>query len=179
MPQIWIRHSEKLFGNGKGEPYAFDSPLTHNGYILAKNKMNSLIEEFGPPSYIVCSPYLRTRQTAYVLEQCLKSLESLDFEIIIDRNIGEFINKHHYVNFKSDFDPVTLSYKPIIRETMSNLKTRIYNYKSGLDDSYHNTWFITHGIVVSQIFSFYKQPKTVINYCDCAVIDNNGNIIKR
>jgi len=151
---LYLRHSHKLYNNRKH----FDSPLTFYGILYIYKKIDEYIIEFGLPSKLITSPYLRTRQTAKIIQYYIKKKFTIEIEIIIEPLLSEYINKDIYseISLKS-FDYKTLLYNPIIGETYYEFLKRINRIKN-LNFS-NNEWIITHNYNIQKIFNIKKNIK--------------------
>ena len=72
MVFIWIRHAEKLYNNGKGPigSKQHDPGILRDEEQKIRNLTRRLIKIYGYPNKIICSPYLRTRETCnYIKEE--------------------------------------------------------------------------------------------------------------
>lgn len=113
---IFIRHGEKEFSNGKGkeESYQHDPPIINPSKILEKGEYLKTI--FGKPTYCITSPYLRCRETLFLLLHL--NLSKIEYNIYVDNNISEYLGnqKVYYVNGKKTTTPLvspgTLKFNP-------------------------------------------------------------------
>lgn len=89
---ILLRHYPKLYDNTVNEKHGFDPPLITNEEQEIKNQEMSrqILQDFkGSIDLIICSPYLRTRQTAdYFMNLCPSA------KIIYDVRFGEYLGHH-------------------------------------------------------------------------------------
>lgn len=143
---LYIRHGEKMYANGKAEDFRMDPPLTMQGKIDALNKFKELLKKYGPPPVIVCSPFLRARETARIAKNVIFLETGESVEIIYNASIGEYLGNHENVN-ATDLYPETLKYNPILKEDMKEFIYRVNNHVSV------EAWFITHGIFIQKLAS--------------------------
>jgi broad specificity phosphatase PhoE len=154
MSVLWIRHGEKKFRNGKGSPgyYKHDPPLKHNCDPKINIVGHSIFLRYGVPDKIICSPFLRTRETAEKLKDFFMSNYNKSIEISIDVNIGEFLGWIKPPGLKAHVSDETLKYvKPILGvEKVKDVEERSKVHIQGIDKS-NNVLIVTHGIVIEFI----------------------------
>lgn len=150
---IYIRHSEKQYKNGRSKTFPLDPALTQNGEDLARIRFRQLLESNPSPSYIVCSPYLRTRQTALIAQDIIMEQCKILIEIEYDDQLSEFLNIDKQYNLKDAFHTETIN--PILPETKLKFKKRV---QKQFDASKNNVWYITHGYNISTIANYLQQP---------------------
>lgn len=145
----WIRHAEKAYKNGRGTP-PHDPPLVDTETpIVLKN-----VEE---PSYMILSPYLRTRQTAQRLVNGLGK----PVRVESSADIAEYLGHWSTMNVEES----TLDICPLLpppRETMHQLRMRCKSHISSLrrvleHDPSVVVWVITHGIVIDTVKSIFGE----------------------
>ena len=150
--RIYLRHAEKEYSNGYSDIFKHDPGITDYGYKRTKKIAEKLIENFGIPDKIVCSPYKRTRETAMVLNSCLPNPHE---EIFIDPTLSEYLGNHS--NVPLDVTDHTKYYNPPHPETFEEMLSRVkkHNSKSrrkALDLFNQGTiWYITHGLIIKQL----------------------------
>jgi broad specificity phosphatase PhoE len=162
---VWLRHADKKYANRKGPNGVkqHDSPikegLTEDIDFLTSN----LIKKHGIPDYILCSPFLRTRQTAEkILNYIEKNCKRYKIDIVYDNNISEFLGFQHPIGEEADVEEETkLLYKPnkiLLGESIDELKLRTKKHILGINESYTgNVWVITHGIVIKYISGHLRE----------------------
>jgi len=134
-------HSEKL-----SVPWArHDTPITYGGALRAQQTARYLMLKYGVPDIILCSPYLRTRQTAHFMkQQVLDDVQSLtsSSRFSIDSNnhelpalesdqkiapvyVESLLSKYMKVPHESlaDIRPDTRKYNP----PLSEVRWQVYN----------------------------------------------------
>jgi broad specificity phosphatase PhoE len=160
---IWIRHGNKLYCNGKAPEgyHQHDPPLKEDAKNDIYKKVDSLLYEFGVPDRIICSPFLRTRQTVEsILEQLylsnVKKASSITVEM--DMNISEYLGFQKPYFSEADVDKETLDLsktKITLGESLKSLNFRVKEHISNLnlfDDKSETIWVITHGIILNNIY---------------------------
>lgn len=150
---LYIRHSEKQYKNGNSKTYQLDPDLTQYGKDLARARFRQLLEHNPVPSYIVCSPYLRTRQTALIAQDIILEQRKILVEIDIDSELSEYLNVNKQYNLEGAFYPETIN--PILPETKLQFKKRV---QKQFNSSNNNVWYITHGYNISTIANYLQQP---------------------
>lgn len=148
--KIYIRHAEKLYNNGKSKSYKFDPGITEEGFQNSIKLSRFLIRKYGKPEFIICSPYLRTRQTAYAMAKEKK------IPIIINPKLSEYLGNHY--DKKLDVHKETLKYQPPHPEKFSDLKKRIIEYSKYIKSiNNKNIWIITHGLIIKEFAKLHKR----------------------
>ena len=154
MSLLWIRHGEKKFRNGKGLPGYFehDPPLKNNCDPKINIVGHSIFVRFGVPDKIICSPFLRTRETAENLQVFFSEHYDKNVNISIDTNIGEFLGWIKPPGLKAHVSDETLKYvNPILGiEKVKDVEERSKIHVDNIDKS-NNTLIVTHGIVIEFI----------------------------
>lgn len=164
---IWIRHGKKKWDNGKGPPdtYQHDPPILEDQESTIINRGKELIHKYGLPTRCICSPYLRTRQTAELLTK------NCQIPIEISQDVSEYLgnqslidgsNEPHVHRETMDF------YPPPIKETIDDFRKRCHLHLKSLGVySRTNTnqiiWVITHGIVIKTI---HNEIRYKIQNCE-------------
>jgi broad specificity phosphatase PhoE len=179
---IWVRHAEKSYNNGKaprGEKQ--HDPGIRNDIHPINSLVDELVEKHGPPDKIIISPFLRTRQTANVIKKRLQirhnKIPSIETNTLIREYLGFCRDKNSY----ADIDSETEKYLggPIkIEESIDSLHYRVKSHIDSLSTIEDNIWVITHGIVMSTVYSILtseepERPKP-LDY----IIYNNSEISK-
>ena len=181
MTRIYIRHSEKTYRNGQNETFKHDPPITEEGKVQAQQLAHLLIQKFGVPGLIMCSPYRRTRETAEAMrdsiggtnfqapQATLPTLPSTGEtnlqvpqatlpEIRCDNLLSEYLGNHE----ETDVTNETASFAPPHHdESLGAFKARIRKHNalaSVLDDLTQPVWFITHGFIMSTLADIMGSP---------------------
>lgn len=146
--RVYIRHADKAYENGKSDQVAHDPGITREGRLRSANLTDDLIAKFGVPTLIVCSPYLRARQTAYAMANHMGK----DIPIYCDVGLSEYLGNHRKA--KLDVMPSTSYFKPPHPENFYIFRKRVKKHNdmvctSPLLDSV--VWFISHGVFLREI----------------------------
>ena len=179
---IWIRHAEKKFSNGWGSTAdrQHDPGIVEN-ITPINNLVDNLVYKYGPPDKIICSPFLRTRQTSTVIKNRLLEKHNKDTKIIISNEVKEYLGFcKNYFGF-ADIDLQTEKFLggPIkTDESINSLEKRVASHIQRLIAFEENVWIITHGIVMSYIYKTLtteeaERPEP-LNY----LVYKNNQIIK-
>lgn len=182
--RIYIRHAEKEYSNGESEIYKHDPNITNNGREKARRVAKFLIDKWGVPDMIVCSPYERTRETA----KEMASIIDKDIKIKCDVRLSEYLGNHK--EDELDVKRETEKYNPPHPEIFFEMDSRVLLHNDEmqeLDDSEMIVWFITHGIIINRIANAmgftlkrrfpYLGAITFIkenNYVECYIIINEN-----
>lgn len=146
MTHIYIRHGN----DEKSSSYKHDNSLnssseTEDNIIELCKK---LIEQYGYPDKIYCSPFRRARETLYIMK---KLLPNTDF--VIDERLSRFFSKKDKQNPR--VRPKTLGYQPPITEDKYDFKKRVLEIEKKIRKEEH-CWCITHYLVIKQITKKYN-----------------------
>jgi len=180
---VWIRHAEKSYSNGKaprGEKQ--HDPGIRNDINPINTLVDELVSKYGYPSKIICSPFLRTRQTANVIKKRLQIRHDKTpiFEInsLIREYLGFCKNKKDYADIDSETEK-HLGGPIKIEEEIESLQNRIDLHIRRIKTEEENVWVITHGIVMSYIYKTLEgkeperpQPLDYIVYSNSEISKN-------
>lgn len=151
MVRIYIRHSEKAYRNGQNETFKHDPPITEEGKAQARQLAHLLIQKYGVPVLIMCSPYRRTRETAEAMRDHIVTVSNNVPALRCDNLLSEYLGNHE----ETDVTNETASFAPPHHdEPLGAFKSRIRKHNtlaSVLDDLTQPVWFITHCFVMSTL----------------------------
>ena len=101
MPHItFIRHAEKKYNNNKGPPGCYQ----HDPDIFSfSSDMSKKLYKNNQFDIVICSPFLRTRQT---VKQILFDLE-MDIPVIINNEISEYLGFQKPIGKDASLHPET------------------------------------------------------------------------
>lgn len=155
---IYIRHSIDEITNSH---HQHDNKLTDDGIELAMKEGSKLIDKYGIPDIIYCSPFRRTIQT---MNSMLNNKKPDQTKIIYDKRAGRFFNsierydprvsrKTYRFNILTDED-----YPEFIRR-VSKFRRKLHSYS----ESKKIVWCITHAMVFKEIGNYYQisLPKRI------------------
>ena len=175
---MFIRHSYREYRNGKSPDgkLQHDSPILP-GYergIISKFLYN--FNKYGYPDKIICSPFLRTRETAKIIKHILPP----NVEIIIDKGVEEYLGFQKPKGGIPDLDEETRKYTDckLGIETFDDIKIRSQNYYEQIKNPDENILIITHGIFISQLAVYLKfKTDNHIKELSGIVIVNNDTFL--
>ena len=161
---VWIRHAEKLYDNEKGPDMCrqHDPGLIMN-LRLHKNidyLVNNLIKNYGFPTKIICSPFLRTRQTMNLILEKINTKNNINIEY--SNNIAEYLGYCKSVGKRADLESETkniMNTPVLIGDSMESLDTRIEQHLNTVENQSGTIWVVTHGIIISKIFKLISGQK--------------------
>jgi broad specificity phosphatase PhoE len=168
---IWIRHMEKLYNNGKATEegqYQHDPEIIINKTTLLNvdTLISELLNKYGKPKKFIVSPFLRTRQTSDILLGILNSKYDIYPKVEYSTDISEYLGfcRKQYVKEKADLEPKTrelFKFNVYLGESFNHFKKRLENHIYNIENENQNVWVITHGIVLSSIYTYLskKIPK--------------------
>lgn len=160
--------------------FSLDTPLSHLGAQQAEMTAEQLIARYGVPDVILCSPYLRTRQTAFYLEMvCRRAIKQTDTSpaVYVDTQLSKFIFEKERHRARRFIRRDTLEYKPPLDEEKDDFKDRIYSHIKSQEsevkqirvpittDPSTNTsknyvvWCVTHAIAVSVCADYCRKRR--------------------
>lgn len=160
---LWIRHGNKLYCNGKAPEgyHQHDPPLKDDAKDEIYKKVDTLIKEFGFPDKVICSPFLRTRQT---VEKILERLFLINVKrasniiVEMDMNISEYLGFQKPYFEEADIHDETKKLaktKIFLGESLNKLNSRVKDHISKLnlfEDKEEIIWVITHGIILNNVY---------------------------
>jgi broad specificity phosphatase PhoE len=169
---IFIRHGPKKYKNNhnpEGMP-AHDPPLDCQNRLVVF-KASKIFAEHGIPTKIICSPFLRTRQTANII----KNILPVETEIIVDKDVEEFLGFQKPIGGKSDLDLETQKYTDVKLgvENFEKLIKRAENFYNKVKSEGGIILIITHGIFISQLAKSLNINIKHIEELSGIVIENN------
>ena len=134
--------------------------------------MRQLVQQGLPVRQIISSPYLRTRQTALIVQHSYLKLTGNYLPITIDNRLGEYSHRHCrlFAPAPSDFDKETMTHYngrvPLSRESPDALVQRVLQFSTQLPQE---TIVITHyciaellGIITRQEVKLQEGQYTVL-----------------
>jgi len=155
MTIMWIRHGKKKYKNGK----AIDGGREHDpGLINSVDEIHSLCKnikkKYGRPDVIITSPFLRTRQTADLIQ----TFFGCSIPIYVDTDVTEFLGWVKPVGNLADIDAITSTFiKPLLGvENVTDVQRRVMKHltrlKRKISSGTTNIIVVTHGIVIKYIY---------------------------
>lgn len=162
MSLTWLRHGEKKYSNGHAPHghHNHDPPLKEN----VKSKIDKLSVnikcKYGIPNIIICSPFLRTRQTAVFLKEKFENMSNKIIPIYVDSDISEFLGWNKPKGSRPDVDDYTEKFiiPNIGTEKLKEVDLRVKNHLLQINKS-DNIVIITHGIIINYIYQNMTHQK--------------------
>lgn len=147
---LYIRHGPKLYANGGASTYGMDPGLHPSGKQACVDKFTVLVNKYGAPPKIYCSPYLRARETAAIAQEVIAQHTGVTVEIVPQARLGEYLGHQKRCNLTTDLRPETLAHNPIPPETWKDYGKRVRT----MIPLSQKGWHISHGIVIKSITHF-------------------------
>lgn len=168
-----VRHGEKDYKNNKGPPGKprHDPELKCSERIIAK-KILTYFYNHGFPDKIISSPFLRTRQTSKIIKKFLP----LNIEIIIDKEVEEFLGFQKPIGKLADLDKETAKYtQPKLGiEKYNEIQNRILKFYTKIKkNNQENILVITHGILINKLANYFNLKVNHINELEGIIIKDN------
>lgn len=173
--RIYLRHADKLYSNGHSETYKHDPGIVDTEEKRIVAMANYLISQYGIPTAVICSPYLRTRQTAGHIVTALKQ-RGHDVPLYVDVRISEYLGNR--AQDILDVTPDTAQYHPPHPERFHQLDRRVEEHNAYAPE---NAWYITHGLVIDRLIRHITGNGTKIKGIDpltAVVITRTGSDYK-
>ena len=158
MTVIFIRHSDD---NGSNPSFSHDPKVTKRGKKKAQIASYELVNRYGSPSIIFCSPFRRTLETAKQMREMCDSRT----EIYIDNNLSRYFCRREKAN--PEISKKTEKYDVPIYEEWCEFENRIDKHlkmlkKRGYKDSEEVVWVISHALVYKHVARVYGMDIPVI-----------------
>ena len=168
--RVYIRH-----GNRVSE--ANDSPVTPESLAAIPYQVKELLKYVPPPQYIIVSPYLRCRQTAYAINQSLPR----PVKIVVDVNVSSKSGALRRAfscpgeNCAGMLDLHTFKYGPPINEPRNVVYQRISKHLDNTQQS-PNIWVVAHKGCIADILTLNGHQPVYVRPLQGLVIDDNCQI---
>lgn len=164
---IYLRHGEDTRSN-----YKYDEKLTKRGKEEAKILAEKLIEKYGVPDAIYCSPFYRTRQTRRQMIKVIKGKSDKNIKHVIDYRLSRFFTEKESRN--PDIRSDTMKKNAPIYETWAEFLHRVKKQLNDMEnnDNYDVIWCICHTLIIKYVAKFKKIKRDdYINYLDTVIIE--------
>jgi len=164
---IYIRH-----GKDTDSGYKYDQKLTSTGKKDAKILAEELINKYGVPDAIYCSPFYRTRQTRRQMLKVISNHTDREIKKTIDPRLSRFFTKKQVSN--PDIREDTRMKKAPIYETWTEFKERVREQIRDMEskNEYKVIWCIGHTLIIKRVAKIknIEKPKH-IEYLDTIVLE--------
>lgn len=152
MTIIFIRHGDD---NESDPSYSHDPKITKNGKKKARRVAFELVEKYGCPDVIFCSPFQRTIQTA----KMMRKMCGYSTKIYIDNNLSRYFCSREKAN--PQVNPSTQKYEAPIYECWDEFEKRVdkhlnmIKHNRYIGDNTKMVWCITHALVYKHVARTY------------------------
>lgn len=156
---IYMRHSHDEYDDAT---HRHDHQITDLGKEKAIKVGKKLIDKYGVPNIIYCSPFKRTKQT---MKYMLKNCDNKDnIEVIFDTNLSRFFSKKEQDDpsiFKDTGNVPTKETSKDFNERVDthieNVKKMVQNVGPGNPGSKPKIiWCITHTLILKRVARYYE-----------------------
>lgn len=165
---IYMRH-----GEDQRDHHKYDEVLTERGKKSARKLAKRLINEYGIPDVIYCSPFYRTRQTCKQFLKVLRSHTDERIKVKIDPRLSRFFTDNQARN--PDIRRDTMKKGPPIDETWEEFKERVEEQVEEMErkDRYQVIWCIGHTLIIKRVAKIKNIEKDkYIQFCDTVILDS-------
>ncbi len=168
---IYLRHGKDMKSG-----YKYDQKLTPEGKDKSRSMAKTLIEKYGVPDAIYCSPFYRTRQTRRQMLKVISKFNSnnnTDKKIknITDPRLSRFFTKRQTKN--PDIRRDTRRKKAPIYERWNQFKRRVKSQVEDMEkkDKYDVIWCIGHTLIIKEVAKIKNidRPRH-IDYLDTIIL---------
>lgn len=143
---IVIRHSE----DSSETTYRHDTQLTVRGQELARQKGDRLIQKYGLPKVVYCSPFRRTKET---LKLMFSAYQTFPMKVEYTTGLSRYFSARE--RKAPDVAGETLRAKIPLQENNSQFHKRVRKFAWSVLQSLENkkdvVWLITHSTVYKHI----------------------------
>jgi len=164
---IYLRHGEDTRSTHK-----YDEKLTEAGKEGARNLAKKLIETYGIPDAIYCSPFYRTRQTRRQMLKVINEYTDKKIKNITDPRLSRYFTSSQERN--PDIRRDTRKKKAPIHESWNDFKRRVKKQLRDMEkkDKYNVIWCIGHTLIIKYVARFKDIDRSDhIKYLDTVVIE--------
>lgn len=152
---LYLRHGKKMYQNGRSADFPLDPGLVKESYRSSVFRLRYLLQKFNLPNKIIASPYLRTRETAKILQSIVLKDYKVYVPIVYDPLIGEYLGNCTNYDIKLSIRPETLVHGPLVEQNWTEFVDRVQRH---IDTNPTDGWYITHGIFIKTL-AFLKGKK--------------------
>ena len=164
---IYLRHGEDTRSN-----YKYDEKLTPEGKVGAKKLAKELIDKYGIPDAIYCSPFYRTRQTRRQMLKVISKITNKRIKNVTDPRLGRYFTTSQERN--PDIRRDTWKKKAEIHESWDDFKRRVKKQLREMErkNKYKVIWCIGHTLIIKHVARFKRIKRSShIKYLDTVIIE--------
>lgn len=168
---VYLRHGEDV-----RTKYKYDEKLTSEGKESARELAEELINKYGVPDAIYCSPFYRTRQTRRQMLKVISTYTDKRVVNITDPRLSRFFTRSQTQN--PDIRRDTLKKKAPIYETWDEFKRRVRRQVKEMEwqDIYDVIWCIGHTLIIKQVAKIKEINRSShIKYLDTIILEVTKN----
>lgn len=150
---IIFRHAKD---DEKAASYDHDAHITEEGAAEVPAMVKRLVKEFGFPSIIICSPFVRARETLKIIRSVLKKHKKFpELKFKIDKRLSRYFTSEQQRN--PSIRPDTQKHKPPIYEHIDDFNTRLKGVMNNLASKGYAEkkgpviWCVSHGLAVKKL----------------------------
>lgn len=141
-----IRHSE----DSPETTHRYDNRLTENGRKMARRKGERLVDKYGIPSVIYCSPFRRTKETVEEMLKMIPEKYHKKIKIVYTKELGRFFSSQERKN--PDIAKSTKKSGVPTNENGTEFRQRVSNFAQFLLEHHKDdVWIVTHSTVYKQL----------------------------
>ncbi len=176
MTIVFVRHADD---NVSKPTYSHDPRITKYGEKKAQRAALELVDRYGCPDIIFCSPFRRTIRTA----KAMKKICGFHTDIFVDNNLSRYFCSREKVD--PQIDPGTEKYDAPIYESWSEFEDRIDKHLKMLKHTNAKSsgfviWCITHALVYKHVArTFTVEIPTFIPFMDHFLIHEHSVAINK
>jgi broad specificity phosphatase PhoE len=159
-----IRHAPKAWDNGRGPPAdwssagaSHDPPLAPEGQRKATLLGERLVAQEDEPAIVLCSPFLRCRETAELMAGQLVSEQQPMVCPLLREYLGNWAGRESEIDLTLG-TVHSLGCADLVVESWAEFANRTDNaaaYLAFLLDNFaggHSIWAVTHGTVMRRVY---------------------------
>ena len=164
---IYLRH-----GEDRPSKHLYDEKLTEEGKAAAQLLAKELIETYGVPDAIYCSPFYRTRQTRKEMLKTIGTITDKKIVKVSDPRLSRYFTSYQAEN--PDIRSDTWKHNVPIYESWHQFKKRVKKQLKHMEqkEEYQVIWCIGHTLIVKYIARFREIERSdYIDYLDKVVIE--------
>jgi broad specificity phosphatase PhoE len=159
MPIIYWRHAHDEYSQASLRD---DHRITEQGRKSIVDPAEEMMHRYGPPSLVVASPHVRTRETMDVMRTVLPR----DVKFRIDARLARLPNNKKKEEYLApELADSTLQYNPPLEPCNEAFKERVRKHAAHIVSRPDEVvWCITHSLVVlriAKLVGIKTVPKTV------------------